>query len=37
MDRINLLEDLAYKRLPCPEDADWADTMLYLSFGALYA
>lgn len=37
MDRINLLEDLAYRCLPCPEDADWADLMLYLSFGALYA
>ena len=37
MDRTSWLEELAYRRMPCPEDADWADTMLYLSFSALYA
>ena len=37
MDRINLLEDLAYKRLQCPEDASGAELLLYLSFSALYA
>jgi hypothetical protein len=37
MDRINLLEDLAYKRLPCPEDVSGSELLLYLSFGALYA
>lgn len=37
MDRIEQLEDLAYNKQPCPEDAGGADLLLYLSFSALYA
>ena len=37
MDKATMLEDLAYQRLPCPEDATGAELLLYLSFAALYA